>query len=223
MKDSQFGTVRMECLTLLSRMGDNDAFVAALNLGLKDRYEVVRRRAGDLCGRSGDPRMMETMMDVFVNYPEAKRVNYSISTNFLNISQDKVREAFKKVIPTMTYMDNDEVVKEVNDVIDRNAKRYAKTVKSILDKNEEAKERISDIRMTRNYNLHESIPEFIKLVADKDNPLEVRVNMAEALGWYVYSYRKQEIIDGFNKILAEDKDLDPELRGELVQTINRLK
>ena len=162
-------------------------------------------------------------MDVFVNYPEAKRVNYSISTNFLNINQDKVREAFKKVIPTMTYMDNDEVVKEVNDVIDRNAKRYASSVKSILDKNEELKERISDIRMTRNYNLHESIPEFIKLVADKDNPLEVRVNMAEALGWYVYSYRKQEIIDGFNKILAEDKDLDPELRGELVQTINRLK
>ena len=77
--------------------------------------------------------------------------------------------------------------------------------------------------MTRNYNLHEAIPEFLALVADKENPLEIRLNMAEALGWYIYSYRKQEVIDGCQKILSENPDLEPELKAELTQTINRLK
>ena len=222
MKDSKFGTVRMECLTLLSRM-DTDTFAEALKLGLKDRYEVVRRRAADLCGRNGDPRVFETMLDVFVNYPEAKRVNYNISTNFLNIKHQALREAFEKVKPTMTYLDNDEVIKEVETAINKNEKRYNKTVESILNKSGKDKERVSDIRMTRNYNLHEAIPEFLALVADKENPLEIRLNMAEALGWYIYSYRKQEVIDGCQKILAENSDLEPELKAELEQTINRLK
>ena len=202
---------------------DNDTFVEALKLGLKDRYEVVRRRAADLCGRNGDPRVFETMLDVFVNYPEAKRVNYNISTNFLNIKHQALREAFENVKPTMTYLNNDEVVKEVETAINKNEKRYQKTVESILNKNGKDKERISDIRMTRNYNLHEAVPEFLALVADKENPLEIRLNMAEALGWYIYSYRKQEVIDGCQKILATNSDLEPELKAEIEQTINRLK
>ena len=222
MKDSKYGTVRMECLTLLSQM-DNDTFAEALKLGLKDRYEVVRRRAADLCGRSGDPRVFETMMDVYVNYPEARRVSYNISTNFLNVNHAALKEAFDKVKPTMTYLDNDEVVKEVETSIARNKKRFDKTVEGILNKGAKEEERISDIRMTRNYNLHECIPQFLELLADKDNSLVIRLNMAEALGWYVYSYRKQEIIDGCQKILNDGTDLEPELKAEIEQTINRLK
>lgn len=222
MKDSKFGTVRMECLKLLSRM-DNDHFVEALKLALKDRYEVVRRSAADLCGRNGDPRVMETMMDVFVNYPEAKRVNYNISTNFLNVNHQALKDALEKVKPTMTYLNNDEVVEEVSKSIARNQKRYESTVKEIFDKSAKESERISDIRMTRNNNLHEAIPQFLEALTDKDNSLKVKLNIAEALGWYIYSYRRQEIIDGCQKILAENSDLEPELRAELTQTINRLK
>lgn len=223
MKDSKFGTVRMECLTLISRMGDNDTFAEAIKLGLKDRYEVVRRRAGDLCGRSGDPRVMETMMDVFVNYPEAKRVSYNISTNFLNINHDALKAAFEKVKPTMTYLDNKEVEKEVETAIARNVKRYNSTIKEIFDKSAKESDRISDIRMTRNYNLHEAIPQFLEMLTDKDNSLEIRLNVAEALGWYIYSYKRQDIIDGCQKILATNSDLEPELKAEIEQTINRLK
>ncbi len=222
MKESKFGTVRMECLTLLSKK-DTDTFIEALKLGLRDRYEVVRRRAGDLCGRCGDPRVAEAMMNEFINYPEQKRVHYNISTNFLNMSHQALRDAVKKVEPTMTYLNNQEVIEDVIKDIDRNAKRYTQTVASIMDKSGDEKERISDIRMTRNYNLHEAIPQFLQLLADKENSLTIRLNMAEALGWYVYSYRKQEIIDGCQKILAENPDIEPELTGEINQTILRLK
>ena len=123
----------------------------------------------------------------------------------------------------MTYLNNDEVVDEVSKSIARNQKRYESTVKEIFDKSAKESERISDIRMTRNYNLHEAIPQFLEALTDKDNSLKVKLNIAEALGWYIYSYRKQEIIDGCQKILAENQDLEPELRAELTQTINRLK
>ena len=166
---------------------------------------------------------METMMDVFVNYPEAKRVSYDISTNFLNINHDALKAAFEKVKPTMTYLDNDEVVKEVETAIARNVKRYNSTIKEIFDKSAKESDRISDIRMTRNYNLHEAIPQFLEMLTDKDNSLEIRLNVAEALGWYIYSYKRQDIIDGCQKILATNSDLEPELRAEIEQTINRLK
>ena len=77
--------------------------------------------------------------------------------------------------------------------------------------------------LTRNNNLHEAIPQFLEMLTDKDNSLKIRLNAAEALGWYIYSYKRQDIIDGCQKILATNSDLEPELKAEIEQTINRLK
>lgn len=224
MKESNFGTVRMECLKLLSRSGDNDAFVEALTIAIKDNYEVVRRMAASLIGRNGDPRLSDALISEYVNFPEQKRVHYNSSGDFLTMQEKELLEAVEKAKPSMTYLNNDEVVADVVKEIKKNTKRREATVKEIMDKNEKLSDRVSAIRMTRNNNMHEAIPQFLTLLADKENPLVIRLNMAEALGWYIYSYRKQEIIDGFNKILKEQaQELDPKLKAEMVQTINRLK
>ena len=140
------------------------------------------------------------------------------------MQEKELLEAVERAKPSMTYLNNDEVVADVVKEIKKNTKRREATVKEIMDKNEKLSDRVSAIRMTRNNNMHEAIPQFLTLLADKENPLVIRLNMAEALGWYIYSYRKQEIIDGFNKILKEQaQELDPKLKAEMVQTINRLK
>ena len=84
---------------------------------------------------------------------------------------------------------------KVKKSIDNSERRTNATVKEIMGKDEKLKDRVSSIRTTRNYNMHEYIPHFLYLLQDSSNPLEVRLNMAEALGWYVYSYRKSEIVD----------------------------
>ena len=47
--------------------------------------------------------------------------------------------------------------------------------------------------------------------------------MAEALGWFTHSRKAPDIVEGCRRILAEEKDMAPELRGELTQTIIRLQ
>ena len=47
----------------------------------------------------------------------------------------------------------------------------------------------------RNNTYLELVPELLKLVADASQPLELRVNTAECLGWFVFTPRRAEIID----------------------------
>ena len=66
------------------------------------------------------------------------------------------------------------------------------------------------------------MPELLKLVADASQPLELRVNTAEGLGWFAHTPRRAEIIDACRQAAA-DKNLEKELRDELTQTAIRLE
>ena len=59
----------------------------------------------------------------------------------------------------------------------------------------------------------------IALVNDEAQPIELRVAVVEALGWFVASPRKAEIIAACEALKSTDKAL----MAEAVQTINRLK
>jgi hypothetical protein len=50
---------------------------------------------------------------------------------------------------------------------------------------------------------------------------EFRVAIAEVFGWYVYSYRKDEIISRCEELLANEKE--DRVAHELLKSINRLK
>ena len=84
------------------------------------------------------------------------------------------------------------------------------------------KSRVSAIRSMRNNTYHELVPELLKLVADTSQPLELRVNTAECLGWFAHTPRRTEIIDACRQAAA-DKNLEKELRDELTQTAIRLE
>ncbi len=228
MKVSKFGTVRMECLKLLSlnlnSPANNDAFIEGIKLGLRDNYEQVRRASASLAGRSGDPRLSYAVVSEYLNYPEQKRVNYNLSGDFQTMNFAALREAVSQAKGSMTYLDNDAILEKIQKSIDNSERRTEATIKEIMGKDEKLKDRISSIRTTRNYNMHEYISQFLSLLEDNSNPLEVRLNMAEALGWYTYSYRKAEIISGIEKILASNGNrLEPQLKAELQQTLLRLQ
>ncbi len=52
--------------------------------------------------------------------------------------------------------------------------------------------------------------------------MNLRVKLAEALGWFTLSYRKEEIIAACRQ-LAETPEVDRKLKNELVKTVNRLE
>ena len=79
-----------------------------------------------------------------------------------------------------------------------------------------------EIRSVRNYNYHFLLNDYLTLLSNPKENLSVRETMAEALGWFDNSYRKEDIVQACHQILKEN-NIAPTLKNELIQTINRLK
>jgi hypothetical protein len=63
---------------------------------------------------------------------------------------------------------------------------------------------------------------YLRILADKDESVELRTDLAEALGWFTLSYRKSDIVSAC-RILAAESGVNPVLRAELLKTANRLE
>ena len=90
-----------------------------------------------------------------------------------------------------------------------------------MQKGKTLKARISAVRSMRNNTYHEYVPELLELVGTPSEPLELRVNAAECLGWFVHTPRRQEIIDTCRRIAADTDE--EQLKEELIQTALRLE
>ena len=89
-----------------------------------------------------------------------------------------------------------------------------------MDVNADWNDRVMDIRTVRNYNAHVNVDDYLNLIRNEANPLEVRIVMTEALGWFTCSYKSPYIVSELKKYL--NPSLPEELRLEVEQTINRL-
>ena len=221
MKRCEFGTTRMECIKLLSRFRDAN-YIEAIKTGMYDSYELTRRNAVDYAWRAGDTRLSEAIMDVFVKYPESQRVNYNIQKAISLYPEASMKEALQKVIPTMTDFDMDKAVKNAEDMIKTQQAAKYSAEKKLFNKKAPLNSRIAASRGMRNATYHELIPKALELAADKSEELELRLNVVEMLGWFNKSMHCKAIADGCAEIL-KDKSIEPELRAELIQTINRVK
>ena len=95
---------------------------------------------------------------------------------------------------------------------------YAEIPKATLS----LKKQISMIRYIRNNPFHFNVEAYLKLLGNEAYDKEVRIHMAEALGWFNYSYRRDEIRTAMEKML-EKGGLPETVQREVCQTINRLK
>jgi hypothetical protein len=63
---------------------------------------------------------------------------------------------------------------------------------------------------------------YIKVLSDNSENLNLRIKLAEALGWFTLSCKKGEIISACREI-ASRTDTDGKLKNELIKTANRLE
>lgn len=221
MKRCKFGTTRMECIKLLSRYRDAN-YIEGIKTGMYDSYELARRNAADYAWRAGDTTLSETIMDVFAKYPESQRVNYNLQKCIALYPEASLRSALERVKPTLTDMDIEDAVKNIEDMIEYQQSSKQQNLSVLFDNDASLRERIMASRWMRNFTIHDNIDKMLELIADKSQELELRVNVAEMLGWYDKSMFCAKISDGCQAIL-KDKTIEDELRKELIQTINRVK
>ena len=213
-----YATTRMECLKLIMRFGSCPESIAAVGEALYDSYEVVRRNAATYAWMLGAEELADEVADVLINYPESQRVGFILNRAMEMLPEQVAMTAFDKAAKATGYPE-----KEVIDALGAYVKRSQKTkhneMECLFDNEEKLANRISAIRGVRNNTYHEYVPQMIALVQDEAQPIELRIAVTEALGWFVASPRKQEIIDACKALKSDDEAL----AAEAVQTINRLK
>ncbi len=221
-RTSPFNTVRMEALKLLRRYNNAD-FLEAVRMGINDPYELVARLSADYAGNIGDKSLLPVMIEAYIDGGERARVNRSLGTSLILFDLDDVVAAVDDYYAgkgANRYNASKERA-EMMDWIGHMRERVVETNNAITDKSKKERSRIMQIRTVRNNPYHPYLDNYFAVIADNENPEEVRVNMAEALGWFVNSIRRADIIN-FCREMINSPEMPEKVRRELVQTVNRL-
>ena len=213
-----YATTRMECLKLIMRFGSCPESIAAVSEALYDSYEVVRRNAATYAWMLGAEELADEVSDVLINYPESQRVGFILNRAMEMLPEQVAMAAFDKAA-AVTHYPEKENIEALRKYQLRSQKTKQSEMEDLFNNEEKLAARISAIRGVRNNTYHEYVPQMIALVNDEAQPMELRVAVVEALGWFVASPRKAEIIAACEALKSTDKAL----MAEAQQTINRLK
>ena len=220
-KKSRLNTVRMECLQLLSRYANAD-FTEAVRIGLHDPYERIARSCATYAGCIADPVLVDDVISVLQGDEERVRAQYALNSTLFMFDEEAIINALQRYFDTADRTDIDNERKRAVDAIRKEFADKMKREQVIFNKQAKDDSRMMSIRLLRNYPRTGGIDRYLQFIADDGNPEQLRVIMAEALGWFNYSYRRADIIKGCQQLL-NTPDLPELLRAELTQTINRLK
>lgn len=219
-RTSPFNTVRMEALKMLSRYGGED-FTEAVRLGLNDPYERIARSSADYAGRIGDVSLLPDIVRVLFEDEDRIRIQYQLNTSLFLFPKEKVIDEVHRYLSASNRMDKKaEMEKAVGSIADNFAFRD-RGDSVIMDAKAKTDKRISAIRFLRNNPRTQSLDTYLAFLNDTSVPQNLRVLMAEALGWFDLSCRKADIRSFIRKRLVEGQP--DELKEELLQTLERLR
>lgn len=217
---SPFGVVRMECLKLLSR-DNTPEFVTVARAAAEDSYELVRRLAMDWIVDAGNDELIPVQVKSLTDDNLSKRASYYSRNGLNRFDPDKLSAEIKKQYSGKPYLYNgDELCGQYLTNVERGRSSLRRDMGVILDREATVKNRAREISYFRNYNIHYLVPELTAFAKDTSEDTSLRVAMIEALGWFDLSWRKAEIIDMCDWLIANDKDRS--VVDEAVKTKSRL-
>ena len=155
-----------------------------------------------------------------IEHNERLRVQMGIQKALSLFPKDKVLKAVDDFYAKVDRVNEEDEKARVLRGLNNGYKNDAKNHAVAMDKNATENKRIMAIRTVRNYTAHVNVDDYLKLIRDEANPLEVRVVMTEALGWFTQSVKSPYIVSELKKY--QNASLPEDLRLEIEQTINRL-
>ena len=114
---------------------------------------------------------------------------------------------------------DEELKASVNSIV-QTFKSRDKADALIADAKAKDAKRLQSIRYLRNNPRTPNLDLYLAFLADSTAPADLRTVMAEALGWFKFSWRKDDIVAACKKLLESPQP--EELKEELLQTINRI-
>lgn len=204
-------SVRMEALKQLLELGGEE-MVEAIRIGLDDPYEMIRRMSARYAGFSGDSRLIRPLVSTILFASESQRVQYSAQVSLEMFDLDEVIREIESQSPE---------AKETAEYYRNRKKMQEKSLGIILDRSAKPEERISAIRSLRNYNNHKQVTPLLQVLQDKEENPDIRIKLAEALGWFERSIMKKQITEAM-EVVYNDEGSPIGVRNEALQSLGRL-
>lgn len=213
--------VRLQCIHLLPFYSDNN-FKEVLKSSIYDPYEFIRRKSVYAMGRVGYDEFIPSVVSVYINDYLDERVAFNAVFAFDMLDIPKVKAEFEKQLSQNSAIYDKARAKDQFFKRIESRERLAAGSLNLTDKKMKKGERLFSVSFLRNNNYHTPVERYLATLADKSEDSLIRLRLAEALGWYTYSYKKQIIIDSCKKIASEEPD-GSALKNELIKTANRLQ
>lgn len=220
LQESPYYSVRMQALQRILYSADN-YLTEALLLALDDPYELIRRNGARFAGYHGDEQLIAPLVETVLFSDESQRVQYAAQGSLPMFSMEKIGEEITRQVDGSNLLKPEEAAGELTIYFEGQEKRYDRSLSVMLDKGADPKERISAIRFLRNYNHHRQVPALLTILKDQGDDTEVRVVLAEALGWFRWSVQKEAIVQALKEV-GKNRATPQELRDEIEQSLNRL-
>jgi hypothetical protein len=214
--------LRMEALRLLAHIGDTN-YLAVAGMALRDPYELIRRKSAEWIAKAGHDQFIPQLIDMLIAFPDDARTNW-VGERALSVMNSEVllKVLEEKKATAAFWYKPDEWLASMKKLAADGKRSAAETLKGILDKKASENDRIQKVRLLRNMYYHHLIPQLLQVAADASEPVAVRKNLIEALGWFSNSYNKPLIVEACNKLIALN-DTPEVLKAEAIQTLGRLQ
>jgi hypothetical protein len=211
--------VRLEAFLLL-RKRPGPELTQAMILAMNDPYEMLQRQGALTAGKSGDPALLPTLAHLFFNPATSDRVIFQLRYALEQYPPETIETLFAGWREEHPHWPTAEAYKAYLDGLKRSGDSRKDDFGKLNSSDVANKNKQFTLSAQRNLCQSIYLDEIFALLKDRSADSQLRLLTAETLGWYVYSYKKAEIIGLCKALLATEQD--EAVKNELQKTINRL-
>jgi hypothetical protein len=210
--------VRLEAFMLIKKCADKN-LPAAIILGLNDSYELLQRLSALTAAKNNAPELLPVLVYLKLQPTTSARVDFHLKDAIENYKPEDIKIEFDKTRAQQSYWpiekDYNSLLKSAYNAFERETKDF----EELSNAKATVKSKGFTISSQRNQCSAIFLDKLINVLKESNEP-SLRLLTAETLGWYVYSYRKDYLVEKCKEQLAVEKD--EKIKNELQKSINRL-
>ncbi|MBD3224262.1 MAG: hypothetical protein GF313_05995, partial [Caldithrix sp.] len=219
-RQSASANVRLEALAWLAE-SRSDIFYNILETSVNDPNELIRRLTVKWMGESGRHHYLPALAYARV-HDVSERVRFNAKNSLAFIDPGK---ALGHLSDVWSQLENDyhkQNIKYIINSMERSREWLnEEIIPALRDTSTISKDRYAACRTLRNYHFHKAVPVLLQVLNDDHQEMQLRINAAEALGWFQYSLHRSLIIERCSQILKKQQ-VPQALADEIMKTKLRL-
>jgi len=213
--------LRLQVYHLLQFYNDR-RFEELLKTSVYDPYEFIRRKSTYAMGRIGKDEFIPYIASIYINDGLDERVKFNAEFCLDLMDMKKLKSEILSQIENSSPLYNKEkFLSEFTAKMDSRI-RLSEMGMEMANHDLKMSSRLMGVSTLRNNSYHTMVDNYLQVLGNSGEDLNLRIKLAEALGWFTLSYRKGDIISTCRSIAAED-GIDQKLKNELLKTANRLE